>query len=314
MFFILLSIFNGPAIQASKQCYPILLVHGIARFDLLTHQTLKILNLFSPANELELDSLHYFRNIASEMKSHGYKVYHSSSRFAASIEERARDLEPVISNILETSKSSKLHLIAHSMGGLDARYLIATNSKLSQNIASLTTIGTPHLGTSFADQLLETGGNSLINFLEPIINLKGYKNLSQSACSDFNQKYESVEAENQVVYHVWSTYQHKNAVSPVLRISFDSVYKLEGKCDGVVSVNSQLWVSQLTSQRGSIKPVYQHNLDFRADHFNQIGWWNICQLNDLRSWFQNPSWQRLTYEKKIKQMYLDIARILSEIR
>ncbi len=44
----------------------------------------------------------------------------------------------------------KVNLIAHSMGGLDARYAICQLG-LADRVASLTTIGTPHLGTPLAD-------------------------------------------------------------------------------------------------------------------------------------------------------------------
>lgn len=50
--------------------------------------------------------------------------------------------------------ASKVHIIAHSMGGLDSRYLI---SKLGYGarVASLTTISTPHRGSNIADVLLK---------------------------------------------------------------------------------------------------------------------------------------------------------------
>lgn len=45
---------------------------------------------------------------------------------------------------------TRVHLLAHSMGGLDARWVIAQDG-MAENIASLTTIATPHRGTSLAD-------------------------------------------------------------------------------------------------------------------------------------------------------------------
>lgn len=52
--------------------------------------------------------------------------------------------------------SQPIHILAHSMGGLDARLLIAANLEgLRPRIASLTGIGTPHLGSpvaTFLDQ------------------------------------------------------------------------------------------------------------------------------------------------------------------
>jgi len=49
--------------------------------------------------------------------------------------------------------ASKVHIIAHSMGGLDARYLIGKLG-YGDRVASLTTISTPHRGSKIADVLL----------------------------------------------------------------------------------------------------------------------------------------------------------------
>jgi triacylglycerol esterase/lipase EstA (alpha/beta hydrolase family) len=42
-----------------------------------------------------------------------------------------------------------VHIIAHSMGGLDARHLIVDIVTMADKVGTLATIGTPHLGTSF---------------------------------------------------------------------------------------------------------------------------------------------------------------------
>ena len=49
---------------------------------------------------------------------------------------------------------TKVNLIAHSMGGLDSRYLISKMG-LGDRIASLTTISSPHRGTAVADYALK---------------------------------------------------------------------------------------------------------------------------------------------------------------
>jgi triacylglycerol lipase len=50
-----------------------------------------------------------------------------------------------------------VHVIAHSMGGLDARFLLspANPSNMSDRIVSLTTISTPHQGSPIADVVME---------------------------------------------------------------------------------------------------------------------------------------------------------------
>jgi triacylglycerol lipase len=47
--------------------------------------------------------------------------------------------------------SGPIHIIAHSMGGLDSRFLIARNADLAGRIVSLTTLSTPFHGSPLAD-------------------------------------------------------------------------------------------------------------------------------------------------------------------
>lgn len=63
-----------------------------------------------------------------------------------SIGERAA----VLKNYLETDlKGQMVNVVAHSLGGLDARYCISVLK--SMQFSSVTTIGTPHTGTPLAD-------------------------------------------------------------------------------------------------------------------------------------------------------------------
>jgi triacylglycerol lipase len=68
----------------------------------------------------------------------------------ASVEKRAQQLQSQLFDIRERFNSDKLNIIAHSMGGLDARYAI-THLKAHEVVASLTTIGTPHRGSPYAE-------------------------------------------------------------------------------------------------------------------------------------------------------------------
>jgi pimeloyl-ACP methyl ester carboxylesterase len=66
-----------------------------------------------------------------------------------SIEARGAALKDRIEDILkQCPPGAKVHLIAHSRGGMDARWVIAQPG-MAGKIASLTTIGTAHRGTTF---------------------------------------------------------------------------------------------------------------------------------------------------------------------
>ncbi len=67
------------------------------------------------------------------------------------ISDRAKALA---AQIVRKFPAGPLHIIAHSMGGLDSRFLISQDVQglaSSGRIASLSTISTPHLGSAVAD-------------------------------------------------------------------------------------------------------------------------------------------------------------------
>lgn len=55
----------------------------------------------------------------------------------------------------ELDSNQKTHIIAHSMGGLDSRFMLspANSNRITLPIGSLTTISTPHQGSPIADLL-----------------------------------------------------------------------------------------------------------------------------------------------------------------
>jgi triacylglycerol lipase len=77
---------------------------------------------------------------------------------------RAQELAVRIAQVRAETGAAKVNLICHSFGGLDCRYLVSPSGlsldlgpaqeNLAQQVASITTVGTPHRGTRVADQLL----------------------------------------------------------------------------------------------------------------------------------------------------------------
>ncbi|MBA3455402.1 MAG: triacylglycerol lipase, partial [Deltaproteobacteria bacterium] len=63
---------------------------------------------------------------------------------------RSAELQRVIDETLRRTGAAKVNIIAHSLGGLDARHLISRGG-YGDRVASLTTISTPHQGTRAAD-------------------------------------------------------------------------------------------------------------------------------------------------------------------
>lgn len=271
---------------------PIILAHGIARFDALFHPLVRLL---PDRWQRRLDCLHYFRNIATHLRANGFTVYHSDVQFAETVAIRAERLRENVRAVAQQAGSA-VHVIGHSMGGLDARYAIAELATVE--IAVLSTIGTPHLGTSFADWgMRRAHGDAVIEALRPVVSIDGLSDLTPKACAHFNSRVESIEAANRVQYFAYGASQSLSGVFSLLRSPWQIIRQSEGDNDGLVSLRSQLWKPQLTAASGAVKTVRQHRIEVPLDHFNECGWWDRRETEPRRQ-----------FESKVKDVYLAIAR------
>ena len=109
--------------------YPIVLAHGIAMRELRFFKA--------------------FGRIEKTLKEAGYTVYTANTDAFGSIENNAAQLKAQIEEILQKESVEKVNIIAHSKGGLDAKYMIRELG-MASSVASLTTLATPHKGSRMA--------------------------------------------------------------------------------------------------------------------------------------------------------------------
>ena len=83
------------------------------------------------------------------LRVQGYTVYKSSVDGFGTVESNAKQLKEEIGKILEETGAEKVNIIAHSKGGLDAKYMIQ-QMDMAKQVASLTTLCTPHKGSPIA--------------------------------------------------------------------------------------------------------------------------------------------------------------------
>lgn len=117
-----------------KTKYPLFMVHGIFFRD--------------------SERLNYWGRVPAELEKNGATIYYGNHHSASSVEESAFELAERVKNIIRETGCEKLNVIAHSKGGLDMRYALK-NCGISQYVASMVTVNTPHRGCRFADYLLE---------------------------------------------------------------------------------------------------------------------------------------------------------------
>lgn len=116
--------------------YPVLLCHGFGA----------LASLFNPS------PLH---ETAMILRSHGIKAFAPNIVPYATIEIRAAAWGKIIAKLLESIPEKKIHIVAHSMAGLDIRYALH-RLQFHDHVASFITFSSPHHGSPLADLALET--------------------------------------------------------------------------------------------------------------------------------------------------------------
>ncbi|KAJ3116463.1 hypothetical protein HDU96_009626 [Phlyctochytrium bullatum] len=123
--------------------YPIVLCHGLFGYDRIGPDSLPSLQI------------RYWRGVYEALESLGCEVYCPQVGTVSSIRTRALQLKAFLETYL---RGREVNLVAHSMGGLDTRYLISHLPSPHFHVNSLTTIATPHRGSSFMDWVRDTLG------------------------------------------------------------------------------------------------------------------------------------------------------------
>ena len=287
---------------------PIVLAHGIARFDVLLEILKTKLKL--PDTELS-ERFHYFKGIKPHLEAQGFTVFHPNQDFAGGVELRSQQLKARVDEALATTGADQVRIIAHSMGGLDARHMIV-DLGMADKVAQLTTIGTPHQGTPLADHMLsQQAGVLLVDVLQRVINVDGFADLTMRSCEEFNRRAEDQEAKNTVSYQAYGSFESGHLVFAPLIASWRFITDHAGKNDGLVPFTSQQWQKELISSDGLRKTVVQKEYPLPADHLNQVGWWDPQEALNPLVGFASAFKQAANYEDQIKAVYLEIAKSFS---
>ncbi len=124
--------------------------------------------------------LDYWYRIPQAMEDEGAQVFVTQVSAINDSYVRGAQLQAQVENIIAQTGAAKVHLIGHSQGGLDVRYVAGMRPDL---VASVTAIATPHQGADaaafIASGIQEDGSfaSNLIGFfgalLTPVVELLG---------------------------------------------------------------------------------------------------------------------------------------------
>jgi len=182
----------------------------------------------------------YFHGVHHLLDGMGLRVTIPKLPWGRSIRVRAAALARQLEGV-----NDPLHLIAHSMGGVDARCYI-THMQGHRKVASLTTLASPHRGSSAADYVMS--GLSVFRLLPSIVNMM------PKAMARFNRE---TPNHPDVVYRSYSAARPLAEQPWLVRRYGRTIQAVEGDNDSQVSVTSAIWGC--------------HADTLRADHFEVIG-------------------------------------------
>ncbi len=194
----------------------------------------------------------YFRGIREGLEHAGVPTFAASLSPMGSVPERSAQL----AEFIEDLPHNAIMILAHSMGGLDARYAISKLG-LHHKVRTLITIGTPHRGSALAD-LASSDSARPLRILAQRLGLRSdaidwltterLKRFNKDVLDHPDVTYFSVVG-RAAVRALWR--------NPLL-LSSHLFLRKDGDNDGIVTVDSQRWGETLE--------------EIDADHFAQIGW------------------------------------------
>ena len=202
--------------------YPVVLCHGLFGFDYIG---------FEKYPKLQIN---YWSGVTEALTNNKCDFLVGKVHPTASIRMRAHSLAD---QIRAKFPDQKVNLVGFSMGGLDARYVAA---KELVPVDSVTTVSTPHRGSSFADWCFEQFNPDSRRLIESLlrrldINISGFENLTTKGTTKFNQQ--NPNNPNTKYYSFASSIES----TKIFKLSFKIVSEREGPNDGLVSVKSAEW-------------------------------------------------------------------------
>ncbi|CAK7015921.1 MAG: hypothetical protein PEGG_00648 [Paraeggerthella hongkongensis] len=208
--------------------YPFVYLHGILAHDRSAIES----NLWG--------------RIPQEIRRRGGIAMFGNQDSLGSVQSNVYQLERTLDMAFKLTEAPKVHIIAHSKGGLDARCL-AHRPSMRGRIASITTFATPHGGLRTADHFLGMSSSCLERIASPI-NWKATKNgdmyadcigvlhdLSTEGAARFNEAYPDLP---DIAYRTFGVVEQPRHRSPKGAWMHWMVKRYDGENDGLVPASS----------------------------------------------------------------------------
>lgn len=240
----------------------------------------------------------YFNGVREHLAERfpGLRVLVTEVPPAGTIEVRGRALGRQILGALRPGGAldpdEPVHIIAHSMGGLDARFLLSPDNpeNMADRVTSLTTVSTPHRGSPIADLLVKL--RSPLAGLEKLvarevrddlqragIEVGGLLNLTTEETRRFNERFRDDERTRK--FSVVGTGREVESLGRtlrtcrLLRLPHRFIKEVaDEENDGLVGRSSATWGEPLERWPADHADEIGHDLDrgltARPEHFDYL--------------------------------------------
>lgn len=261
-----------PEAEAVELKHPVLLCHGYGA----------IASLVKPSP---------LYDVAMLLKSHNVSTFAPAIAPYSKIEIRAQGWVKLINKLTQDIPGSKVNIIAHSMGGLDMRYALS-KLDVAHKVASLTTVSTPHRGTSLAELTLKAP-NAIRDKMADFLDWMGGHVYPDAECDSeasaaqltrsyitevFNPEINDVD---DIPYYSYSSAVGKGTrepISVIARYQNNHIYGIEGLNDGMVSVESAKWGEHIKTS--NLSHLEQMNLRVKNGRENlyKAFWLDVVKM------------------------------------
>lgn len=240
----------------------IVLAHGVLGFETL------------------FGSIDYFNGVVDHLEKQGHSVIAPPVAAIGDITTRGRQLADAINKKWPISQNDEVHIIAHSMGGLDARYALA--NQLIPQVKTLVTIGTPHNGSLVADAIVNPTLPLFNHIPEPI---RSFLTANAGAFNDLTTASTAHNAMPDVTGVRYIDIAGDASLGdPTTLVLFGFAGIIRGLTH---EVNDGMVVRSSALHAG-----HEHLDDWPTDHIGEVGWYlnsfTPSLISSIFSWL--PSW------------------------
>lgn len=234
-------------VEYDHECYKV--VNNEARVDSAVCKTKYPLVLVHGVGFRDLKYINYWGRIPNELLRNGATVYYGNQEAWGTVEYNAQDIKDKILKIVKETGTEKVNIIAHSKGGLDARYMIS-RLEMGNYVASLTMMSSPHRGCKFVDvacKIPDKVYKAIARLVDKYYRFLGDKNpdfytASRQFATFHSEKFnEEVKDVDKVYYQSYATVVKNFFSDYMVTLPYILVKLTEGENDGLVAINSAKW-------------------------------------------------------------------------